>query len=371
MIDVRIREMPGPPRRHHYVTKAYLEGFLEPDERLLFCYGRKRSEPFRAGPENLANIRDYYSFRRKDGTLDSTLEEQIGQKIESPGLPIVRMLSRGAKELSRSQRLSVARLIALQNVRVPYQRDFMDHQHKATLEGYIADMDAESRRRGFPVNALEVSINVTGREPRSNEWFVVTRDSVTAELRAIEADPGAFSREAFFELAEHTAKTISEMQWAVLRAPEKSPFITSDCPVVTRDKTGRRMFPGLKDQETEVLFPLSKSAVLRMDHFRLCQIHPRKKHVVRQKRVMKAPAQTIQEERASDELVLHLNQVVASRSQFWTFSGVDHPWLFQHMQATSSIPKLTRPRLESEAPSLNSKGRLVLTKKEFFVVTDE
>jgi hypothetical protein len=247
----------------------------------------------------------------------------------------------------------------------------MDHQHKATLEGYIADMNAESRRRGFPINALEVSINVTGREPKSNEWFIVRRDSVMEELRAIEADPGAFSRATFFELAEKTAKTISEMQWTILQASERSPFISSDCPVVTRDKTGRRMFPGLKDQETEVLFPLSKGAMLRMDHCELCQIFPRKNHVRRQRRAIKAPPQTIRREQAGDELVLLLNQLVASRSHFWAFSGIDHPWLLQYMHATPSIPKRTRPRLESEAPSLNSKGRLVSTKREFFVVTDE
>ena len=214
----------------------------------------KKVEAVSCCAENLAHIRDYHSLRREDGTLDATLEEQIGHKIESPGLPIIKMLSAGKRELSDSQRFSFARLIALQNVRVPYQREFMDHQHKAMLEGYIADMDAESRRRGFPVDALEVSVNVTGREPKSNEWYVVRRGSVTSELRAIEADPGAFSREMFFELAENTAKAISEMQWTVFRASEKALFITSDCPVVTRDKTGRRMFPASRIKKPKSSF---------------------------------------------------------------------------------------------------------------------
>jgi hypothetical protein len=55
--------MPGIPRRHHFVTKAYLEGFLELGEKHLSCYMRRRSEPFLSMPVNLANIRDSIVLR--------------------------------------------------------------------------------------------------------------------------------------------------------------------------------------------------------------------------------------------------------------------------------------------------------------------
>ena len=77
------------PRQHHFVTKAYLEGFLEPGEKHLVCYVRKKIGSFLSTPRDLANIRDFHSFRRPEGTIDSSLETRIEREIESPGIPLV------------------------------------------------------------------------------------------------------------------------------------------------------------------------------------------------------------------------------------------------------------------------------------------
>jgi len=117
--------MPGIPRRHHFVTKAYLEGFLELGKKHLSCYMRRRSEPFLSMPVNLANIRDFHSLKRPDGSIDTSLEILIEREIESPGIPLIRKLASERSILDYKQRSLVARL-GLQSVRVPHERSFMD-----------------------------------------------------------------------------------------------------------------------------------------------------------------------------------------------------------------------------------------------------
>ena len=133
--------MPGLPRRHHYLTKASLDGFLEPDVKQLFCYMRRKPEPFATTPVNLANIRDFHSFKRPDGSIDTSLETQIEREIEIPGIPLLRKLALGKVNLDYQQRSIVARLVALQNVRVPYERSFMDQNNIDNLRSYIEEMD--------------------------------------------------------------------------------------------------------------------------------------------------------------------------------------------------------------------------------------
>lgn len=110
--------MPGLPRLHHYVTKSYLDGFLEPDTKQPHCYMRRKSRPFLTTPANLANIRDFHSFKRHDDSIDTSLETQIEREIETPGIPLLRTLASGKVNFDK-QRSFIARLVALQHVRVP------------------------------------------------------------------------------------------------------------------------------------------------------------------------------------------------------------------------------------------------------------
>lgn len=87
---------------------------------------RRKSKPFASKPEKLANIRGFHSYSRPDGYVDVSLETQIERAIESPGIPLIRSLASGKVRLNFEQRLQVARLVALQSVRVPYERLFLD-----------------------------------------------------------------------------------------------------------------------------------------------------------------------------------------------------------------------------------------------------
>ena len=79
-------------KKQHYVTRAYLEGFLQPREDQLFCMMRRRA-PFRARPDEIAFEKNYYSFKRSDGTWNDSAETFFATSIEDPGLPVLKRLA--------------------------------------------------------------------------------------------------------------------------------------------------------------------------------------------------------------------------------------------------------------------------------------
>jgi len=359
--------MTGIPRRHHYVTKSYLEGFLEPGEQTLWCYGRKKMQPFRASPDKLANIRDFHSFRRADGTIDFSLETLIDKEIESPGMPVIRKLTRGKTNLDFSQRWILSRLIALQNVRVPYERDFLDRQTKESLMDYINDMDMESRRLGKPVNAIEVAVSPTDQVPKADAWVLITRAFVENELRAIEADPGRSSRDVLFTVAADIAKVYVQMEWTIFYIVGTARFITSDCPVVTSYLDGRKS-GGIKDPHCEVTFPLSCKALLRMKHPSWLLTSMRKKRVNEAKKSRRGARPKINVAHADDAMVRHLNEFHADQAHLWAFSGRSEGWLLDRMQRPGKGLKRRKTAVDLLVPQKSGETPARMTRKRELAV---
>ncbi|MGC2108608.1 MAG: DUF4238 domain-containing protein, partial [Candidatus Korobacteraceae bacterium] len=319
--------MPTAPRRHHYVTKAYLDGFLETGEACLYCYGRKRAQPFLAAPVNLANIRDYHSFKRADGSLDSSLETVIEREFESPGIPILRRLATGKTSLRFSQRFALASLIALQNVRVPYEREFMDRHYKEELLGYLREMDEASLRLGGPVNAVHVAVNSSGEEPKADAWRTFKRKDIEALLREREHDTDNFSREAFLQIAREMAVTYSRMKWTVYLTSGKGRFITTDCPVVTSFRNGPKLGAGIKDPDCEISFPLSSRTLLRMKHDHWSLKDPERKRYPWKRRKTAGRNSAIELIQVDDNAVRLHNECHVDQAYMWTFSGAVQGWL--------------------------------------------
>ena len=105
--------------QHHYVTSAYLDGFLADKEKMLYVYTRNREHFFRAQPDKVARIHNYYSQERQDGSVDDDLEVMLQQCVEDPGLAVIRKLNSGKYSISAKARGELALLLAIQEYRVP------------------------------------------------------------------------------------------------------------------------------------------------------------------------------------------------------------------------------------------------------------
>lgn len=361
--------MPALPRRHHFVTKAYLEGFLEAGEKHLLCYMRRRSEPFLSMPVNLANIRDFHSFRRPDGSIDASLETLIEREIESPGIPLIRKLASGRVNIDYKQRSLVARLVGLQSVRVPYERRFMDSNNVDNLRSYIDEMDESARRLGQPVNTIEIAVAPRDDPRRIKKWVRITRAQVLAELKEAEEDPQRSSRETFFGLASTLEAILVKMEWTVRYASGSSRFITSDRPVIRSFSDGPSMGRGLRDLRAEVSFPLSSTSILEIKH-RQWHIDAVRKRT-RNQRPHQKPDWAIATGDADDSFIDSLNRRMAKQAHLLVFSGTRPEWLLEWMKEPLKAAKQAVTVLDTELNLSTHGEKPKMTRKREWVVGHE
>jgi hypothetical protein len=317
----RENQMPARPKQQHFVTRAYLEAFLEPGQELLFCYGRRRPVAFQARPAGLARVSSYYSVRRPDGTWDDSLEHEIERTVESPGLEVVRTLSASKVELDWAQRDALSLLMAVQRLRVPHLRQILDAAHAELIQRLLTEYDAEELANGpgrlwiramRPTEALD--------SPEGHRAYV-EREELEQMRRSLQEDPGQFSRESLFDLAVSFAKVIRRMKWTVHYSSRNSSFITSDCPVLLRHDDADVQVAGIMRKDAHFEFPLSRSSLLSMTHdFALLKHLDR----LRQRREVRRALERVPEirtEQADGSRVQEFNLNQARYSSHWIFCG--------------------------------------------------
>jgi Protein of unknown function (DUF4238) len=82
------------PKNHHYVSRAYLAAFTDPNtpagqEPYLWVYERGEGTPYSRSPKKTAVKRHYYRVTHDDGTTDNALEDYLS-RVESSAIPVLR-----------------------------------------------------------------------------------------------------------------------------------------------------------------------------------------------------------------------------------------------------------------------------------------
>lgn len=315
-------------KRQHYVTRAYLEGFLNAGQRTLFVYGRNRDSWFPASPENIAFEGNYYSFKRPDGTWDDDLETFLANHVEGPAMNLVRRLASGDVQLTWEEREQTALALAFQEFRVPYMRQIHDGIFREVLNRLQIDLEGsgtEEMRLRF-VSQFQESVSET----------TVTSETIQEELRKIADDPTRFSRDSLQDSAFGFMRLYRYMRWEVHKASGSEQFVTSDCPVMRIFPPGGDSSTSLMRPDVEIRFPLDKSAVLILTHDREA-IRRVKEAGPQAERVFEdfernAP---IHRFAIDDEAVAVFNRVTASFSHRWLFSSVERADLPDTLRGSS------------------------------------
>ncbi len=327
--------MPARPKQQHYVTRAYLQNFLERGRDQLFCYGRHRPAAFRHRPEDLARERNYYSVRRADGTWDDSLEHDIENKVEVPGLDVIRKLGSGNTRLDWPERNALSLLMAVQRFRVPHLRQLLDVAHAEMTQRLLQDYDRLEHERGPGLMWIRSVSPVARRGEPERQKAHVTREDLQQIQRSLEEDPGQFSRDSLFTLALSFAKVFRYMKWTIYRSDGTDHFISSDCPVLMRHERRDIEHAGLVRPDTEIEFPLSRMSLLVMKHdmpliMRLNRMGPTRKA----KRLLNRLPE-IQTARARPTDVHAFNVHQAEYCSLWTFSGVERDWIKETLSEAS------------------------------------
>jgi hypothetical protein len=248
------------PNQQHFVTRAYLEGFLANGGTHLVVYTREKNDAFRALPKNVAKIHNYYSVKTEDGSYDDRVEHMLQTVIEDPGLSVIRKLNSGHYDISRYARIRLATLLAVQEYRVPWMREQMEAFTTGMLQRFTQSMlDAPG--------AAEATLDELGLSDKK-ETLAEMRKAFKDGNVFVTASPVA-SLHAMGYVLESLLDVYFKMGWEVLETDSIS-FITSDCPVHRYYLPIRNDIPysGLLDKRVQVRFPLSAQKMLVMRHDR-------------------------------------------------------------------------------------------------------
>jgi hypothetical protein len=326
--------MPQRPKQHHYVTRAYLEGFLEPRCVQLICYGRHRQTPFWRTPQDLATQRNYHSFKRADGTWDDSLELKLQKDVEDPGLEILRLLADGKTRLDWQQRDRLSLLIAVQRFRVPHMRDLMDSHIKDEIRALLSEYKRREQEMGGDPGEMIVGV-ANGLNPNEKLEMAFTKDDLERLLKKYDEDPQRLSREHFMNLASKFAQIFRVMKWTVYYTAGPSRFITSDCPVAMAFIRTDIDTVAIVRPDCRILFPLSRTSLLFMEHdialiARLNKIGPTS---TRRKLLNRLPEIRIAS--ASTEDVTSFNAIQVEQASRWVFAGQRNDWMVPKLQQAS------------------------------------
>jgi hypothetical protein len=215
------------PKQQHYVTKAYLDGFLTPGANQLVCYARN-GKMFPRRTQDIAKERNFYAFKNEKGEWDDSLEEIIGRAIETPGLPVLQKLAKGNTRLNWDERAALALLVAFQEVRTPSSFQRTIDYTKAMTERLLREVRA--------ANSTQKTIDLVNKDGKKN----------TVTLAEIEESQADLEKENSFEklkLAMGPAMDLyqyyRQMKFTMYYPLGAQRFITTDNPVIRVYSYGR------------------------------------------------------------------------------------------------------------------------------------
>jgi hypothetical protein len=195
-------------RRHHYVPQGYLRGFscAERGRQFVWVYDKRPGRlPRCKSVKSVAWAPAYYSQERDDGSLDTdTLEKNLAKSIDSKAAELLADLNHEAPELtiSEEQRGLLAFFIALSLTRVPSFRDGLRNLYTQIAQ-YTAELVGPELWSGpGPMPPVKAE---------AKEWVTL---------------------EHMIEGAQQIANSLVAKNWQFFRAPDNTPFITSDNPAV-------------------------------------------------------------------------------------------------------------------------------------------
>ena len=315
------------PKQQHYVTKAYLDGFLAPGASQLFCYTRN-GKMFPRRTQDIATGRNFYAFKNEKGEWDDSLEEIISRTVEAPGLPVLQKLAKGNTRLNWDERTALALLVALQEVRTPASLQRTIDYTKAMTERLLREIrDADPTQK---------TIDLVGEDGK--------KSTVTlAEIEESQADLEKKNSLEKLRLAMGPAMELHQyyrqMKFTMHYPLGGQRFITSDTPVI-RVYSHTGYGTGLNRNDVEVRFPVSNRAFLTITHdLKFAEQLIGATAAKRARLLNRLPE--VQIRYISDAQVVAFNRGHVRHARMWIFSSEQSEWVPELLKERSAAPEVT------------------------------
>ena len=233
-------------KRCHWVAQAYLRAFAaDQDQRKIWRLSKEAGDPQLKPIEKVAVKFHLYAPLKANGTRDDSLERKLGNLERFFGDPIWHTVCNGFPDYGwEPLRKMVALLASVSYLRTPLNFEKWNTFHHQMV-GFIAA--GERLPDYFIVNDAKV--------PVDHDSWSSFRDANQEDLKANWHD--------HISEAGWLAELLLKLRWTVIFC-DQPVFITSDNPVMVAHPSMK--FRGFKDPESIVIFPLSPTRVLLLDH---------------------------------------------------------------------------------------------------------
>lgn len=256
--------MPGEePKGQHYVHRAYLEGFQDPElekrgKPALWVYIPNK-KPFPQKPDRVAKRNYYYCFH-EENKRQFRAEHGLAQ-LEDLALPILNKIRNKTFDLTADERLTFSGYIALAHTRVPtFERTI--NRFNALLHAKIIEFVANSRAA---LEGVARRISEEAGEVVDPEEF---RAKLTGGNVIIEQTNRGWTVRQMFEMMLTLQELIFHMKWTYLVTDDDFGFLTSDNPVSLFDPAAMplRGQGFASSREAHFTFPISRNVCLAARH---------------------------------------------------------------------------------------------------------
>ena len=319
------------PKQQHYVTRAYLEGFLRTSEQHLVCYGRGGNRgPFKRSPEDLASQRNYYAVKKEDGTWDDSIEKLLDETVEAPGLPVIQKLAGEETRLSWNERKYISLLIAVQEMRTPSARErarAFSQQLNERLFHEIKTADPEQK-----------TVGLFGESGKST---TVTLDEMTDAHQELCDDHSMEVHRSLMGAALKLAEYFKHMKFTVYYQTGDTEYVTTDTPVIRvfHNTAAAPLGAGINRRDIEIRFPLSHKAFLTLTHDEwLINKLERAQGSTRRRLLDALPEVRIK--RATESEVTAFNKAHARHAHRWMFAPREVGWAASVLSQPSAAPRI-------------------------------
>ena len=247
-------------KRHHYIPKFYLEGFVDSRNKpYLWVYEKGGNSIVKASAKDIAVEKHYFSFLDAQGERDSETLENALAEIEGKVSSVFKKIF-NEELLSEEDRAIFASFLALMMTRVPNFRNNI----ATTLESIIKRINLmiASHKKGFAGSIRRFEQNTgtqIGMPVEELRQFIL--DDSKYEIKA---NP-QFSLGMAFSNLDRLTRVFFDMKWTFIKATGDYKFLSGDNPLYYCDPThDPHSFygVGLANKNVEVTLPLSSEVAL-------------------------------------------------------------------------------------------------------------
>jgi hypothetical protein len=241
-------------RRHHYIPRFYLEGFIDSvNQPYIWIYEKGDPIVRKATIDDIAVQKDYYSFIDIYGKKDTETYENALAEVESKLAPAFKKIKNHGS-LTNEDKGAFAVFLGLILTRVPNFRENIQKTAGELLKAMSKILASNSANFRSYVKKIENDIGEKIGMPLDD-----LRKFVLEGKYSIHVDPQHSL--PMLTLAGNLAPIFCDMKWAFFKTTDSDKFVTSDNPLFRVDPTyqpGLLSGMGLLNKNIEVTLPMSK-----------------------------------------------------------------------------------------------------------------